>query len=245
MNFFVQAFNVILYQPLFNALIFLYQVIPGQSFGLAVIALTVLIRLLLYPLNAKSIKSQQAMSEIQPKIKEIQNKYEDKEEQAQKMMELYQEKDVNPFSGCLPLLLQLPVLIVLIRIFRRVKPDQMAEQMNRLYSFVAEPASLNMNFLGVLNLAEPHSVVLVVLAVVLQYFQMKMANSGMGEATSGDDQKSKFANMFQNQMKYLFPVMIGFFVWTLPSAVGLYWVITIGFMLGQQYYIKNSKQKTE
>src|SRR6056297_3402557 len=132
MNFFIQAFNVILYQPLFNALIFLYQVIPGQSFGLAIILLTVAIRLLLYPLNAKSIRSQQAMSEIQPKIKEIQDKYEDKEEQAQKMMELYQEKDVNPFSGCLPMLLQLPILIVLIRIFRRVKPEQIAEQMKYL-----------------------------------------------------------------------------------------------------------------
>jgi len=241
MNIFIQAFNVILYQPLFNALIFLYQVIPGQSFGIAIIVLTVGIRLLLYPLNAKSIKSQQAMSEIQPKIKEIQDEYEDKEEQAQKMMELYQEKDVNPFSGCLPMLLQLPILIGLIRIFRRVQPEQMAEQMNHLYSFISKPEALNMNFMGVLNLAEAHSVVLVIMAVVLQFFQMKMAGSGMTGGTSDGDKKSGFGAMFQKQMKYLFPVMIGFFVWSLPSAVGLYWVVTIAFMVGQQYYLKNKE----
>lgn len=230
MNIFIQAFNVILYQPLFNALIFLYQVIPGQDFGIAVILLTVLIRLLLYPSTAKSIKSQQAMSEIQPKIKEIQDEYEDKEEQAQKMMELYQEENVNPFSGCLPLLVQLPILIGLFRVFYR---GFGSEQMQYLYSFVSNPGVIDQTLLGMVNLAEPNAV-LAVLAGVFQFLQTKTS-------TASTPQKggSGFGAMFKKQMIYLFPIITVFIVWNLPSAIALYWITTTMFMVAQQYYLKN------
>ena len=236
MNFFIEAFNVILYQPLFNALIFLYQVIP--DFGIAVIALTVLIRLLLYPSTAKSIKSQQAMSEIQPKVKEIQDKYDDdKEKQAQEMMELYQDKNVNPFSGCLPLLVQLPILIGLFRVFYRGFEQ---EQMKYLYSFVSNPGVIDQSFLGLVNLAEPNAV-MAVLAGVFQFFQTKTSTASTPQ--SGDD--SGFGAMFKKQMIYLFPVITVFIVWRLPSAIALYWITTTMFMVAQQYYLKNKKSDEE
>jgi len=100
MDFIIGAFNTILYQPLFNALIFLYQYLPGQDFGIAVIVLTVLIRVLFYPLMLKSITSQRALSELQPKIQEIQEKYKnDKERQSKEMMQLYQREKINPLGG--------------------------------------------------------------------------------------------------------------------------------------------------
>ena len=103
MEFFISAFNTILYKPLFNALVVLYQYLPGKDFGVAVIVLTLIIRFILYPLMVKSIKSQKVLSELQPKIKEIQEKLkEDKEKQTKEMMALYQREKINPFGGCLP-----------------------------------------------------------------------------------------------------------------------------------------------
>lgn len=230
MNFFIEAFNVILYQPLFNALIFLYQIIP--DFGIAVIVLTAIIRLLLYPSTAKSIKSQQALSELQPKIEKVKEKYEDeKEKQAKKMMELYQEEDVSPLSGCLPLLIQLPILIGLFRVFWR---GFGSEQMKYLYSFMANPGVIDQTFLGLVDLGQA-SPVMAILAGVFQFIQTKTSS-----ATSGTDGDG-FAAMFKNQMIYLFPVLTVFIVWRLPAAIGLYWITTTLFMIGQQYYIKNEE----
>lgn len=118
MDFLIISFNTILYQPLFNALIFLYQFLPGKDFGIAIIALTIIIRFLFYPLMAKSLKSQKIISDLQPKIQEIQQKYKnDREKQGKEMIKLYQKEKVNPFGGCLPLLVQLPILIALYRVF--------------------------------------------------------------------------------------------------------------------------------
>ncbi|MCJ7829521.1 YidC/Oxa1 family membrane protein insertase, partial [Patescibacteria group bacterium] len=128
------AFNIILYKPLFNALVLLYQYLPGHDFGIAVIILTIIIRLILYPLMVQSIRSQKVVSELQPKIQEIQLKYKnDKEKLAKATMELYQKEKINPFGGCLPLLIQLPILIALYQVFwKGLQPGAMVN----LYNFV-------------------------------------------------------------------------------------------------------------
>src|SRR3989338_6435168 len=105
MGFIIEAFNLILYQPLLNALIFLYQYLPGHDFGVAVITLTALIRVVLYFPMMQSLRSQKVLSGLQPKIKEIQEKFKnDKDRQAKETMALYQKEKINPLSGCLPLL---------------------------------------------------------------------------------------------------------------------------------------------
>ncbi len=110
-------FNDFLYRPLFNILVFFYNIVPGHDFGLAIILITFLIRLILFPLSRKSIKSRKDLEELQPKIKAIQQKYKDKSEQAKYLMTVYKEHKVNPASGCLPLLIQLPILFALYRVF--------------------------------------------------------------------------------------------------------------------------------
>ena len=118
MNPLLFIYNDLLYYPLFNLMVFFYNIVPGQDIGVAIILLTLLVRIVLYPINNKSIKSQKRLQEIQPKMKELQNKYkEDKQKQAKKLMELYQKHKVNPLSGCLPLLLQFPILIALYHVF--------------------------------------------------------------------------------------------------------------------------------
>ena len=229
MDFLINTFNLIIYQPLFNALVLFYQILPGRDFGIAIIVLTILIKIIFYPLAVKAIKSQKALSELQPKIKEIQNKYkQDKEKQAKEIIALYKKEKVNPFSGLLPLLIQLPVLIGLFQVFMR---GFSPEQMIYLYDFVSNPGQVNLSFLGLLNLGEP-SLLLAVFAGVCQFFQAKMIIPRQKTGKEKD-----FSSIMQKQMLYFLPIFTVFILWRLPSAIGLYWMVTSLFTIVQQRFI--------
>ncbi len=231
MNIFIAAFKLILYQPLFNALVVLYQYFPGHDFGVAVIILTVLIRVIFYPFGVKAIQSQKALQDLQPKLKEIQNKYkDDKERQTRATMELYQKEKINPFSGCLPLLVQFPILLALYRVFwKGLSPDYMVY----LYSFVPNPGAINPGFLGMINLAQPN-IILAFLAGIAQFFQSKMLSPKGQSATQKGFQ---LADVMQKQMIYFFPIFTVIILWRLPSAIGLYWLVATIFSIIQQYLV--------
>lgn len=237
-----------LYDFLFNIMVFLYNITPGQDIGVAIILLTILVRIALYPMNTKSIKSQKQLQEIQPKIKEIQEKYKnDKETQAKKLMEFYQKNKINPFSGCLPLIVQFPILIALYYVFINGFKD---ERLSALYSFVQNPGHIDPVSFGLINLSHPN-VFLAVLAGGLQYFQTKMLMSGKRE-TKRDNNKAKtpeektqeFVQSISTQMVYIMPALTFFFALSFPSALALYWATTTLFAIGQQYLIIR-KQKIE
>jgi len=240
MGLLINIFNTILYQPFFNALVLLYEHLPGHDFGLSVIALTVIIRLLLYPLMVQSIKSQKSLSELQPKIQEIQSKYkDDKEKQARATMELYQKEKINPFGGCLPLLIQLPILIALYQVFwKGLQPGAMAN----LYNFVPHPGVVDPTFLGVTNLAQA-SLILAILAGILQFFQTKMITPETPKSKKGEGQMAQFSGMMQKQMLYFFPIFTVFILWKLPAAIGLYWIVTALFSIFQQYLVFKRPKK--
>ena len=192
---------------------------------------------------AKSIKSQKMISELQPKIQEIQQKYKDnKEKQAKEMMGLYQREKINPLSGCLPLLIQLPVMIALYRVlWEGLEPGAM----NHLYSFVPDPGVINPLFLGLVNLAEPLWG-LAIFAGVLQFFQTKMLMSKNKKVNDKKpDRTGQFSNMMQKQMLYFFPVFTVIILLRLPSAVAIYWIVTAAFSIGQQYLILKPEKKDE
>ncbi len=233
MDFLILTFNTILYQPLFNALVFLYQYLPGRDFGVAVIVLTIMIRVLLYPLMVKSIKSQKVLSGLQPKIKEIQQKYkDDKEKQTKEMMALYQKEKINPFGGFLPLLIQLPILIALYQVFwKGLKP----EAMSSLYGFIPNPGVIDPSFLGLINLAEA-SLGMAVIAGIAQFFQTKMLTP-VKQPSENKGQMTQFSGMMQKQMLYFFPIFTVFILWRLPAAIGIYWVVTSLFTILQQILI--------
>lgn len=237
MSIITLLYNEILYRPLFNALIFLYNVIPGHDFGVAIIALTLISRLILYPLNQKAIKSQKILAELQPKIKEIQQKYKnEKEKQGAAMMELYRAHKINPASGCLPFLVQFPILIALFSVFRSGLDP---EKLNGLYGFVAHPGAINNMFLGLVNLAEKNYV-LAVLAGALQFLQTKMMTpkASASAASAGD-----FSSMMNKQMLYFFPILTTFIAASLPAGLGLYWVAMTVFGIAQQYFVIKSNAK--
>ncbi len=234
MDLLISAFNTILYRPLLNALVLLYQHLPGHDFGVAVIVLTMAIRVLLYPSMVKSIKSQKALTELQPKIQEIQKKLKDnKEKQAREIMELYRKEKINPLGGLLPLLIQLPILIALYQVFwKGLRPGAM----DSLYGFISNPGAINPDFLGLINLGQP-SLGLAFLAGIAQFFQSKMLTPQRKHGGGPKDQASQFSDMAQKQMLYFFPVFTVLILWKLPSAIGLYWVVSSLFSIGQQYFI--------
>ncbi len=211
-------FNEILWRPLFNGLIFLYTKLPPYDMGVAIIALTLIIRLLLAPVLGKAKKSQQELASIQPEIKKIQEKYKnDKTEQSKALMELYQAHKVNPFSGCLMIIIQLPVLIALFSVFRTGFD---AAQLHYLYSFIPHPQILNPISFGVLNLSKGN-IYLGVIAAITQYFNTKL----MGVIVDGGTSENEFTKAMRWQSLYVFPALIFVWSYTLPSALTLYWTI--------------------
>lgn len=228
MNFIIEAFNQVLYRPLFNLLVFFYNTISFQDLGIAIIFLTVLIRLILYPLSKKSIRSQKEMAALQPKIKEIQKKYPHKEEQAKAMMALYQEHKINPLAGCLPILVQLPILIALYRVFYS---GLNGESLSALYSFIPRPESFHASFLGLVDLSQ-RSVILAVLAGILQFIQAKTILPATGSVSN---KSSDFSQMMNKQMLYFMPAVTIFVALGLPAALPLYWTVLTLFGILQQY----------
>jgi len=231
MDFLTLAFNTILYKPLFNSLVFLYEYLPGHDFGVAIILLTCAIRLLLYPSTLKSIRSQKVLQELQPKIKEIQDKFKnDKAQQGKAMMDLYKEEKINPMSGCLPMLLQLPILIALFMVLRSLAGGLDVINGDLLYSFVSNPGQINPMFLGIMDLTIP-SPVLAIVAGVSQFVQAKMMSS---QTKKTEKKGGDFSQLMQKQMLYFFPIFAVLILWKLPSAIGLYWVTTTIFSIAQQ-----------
>ena len=233
MNLLIEIFNKVLFQPLFNALILLYNFLPGNDFGIAVIALTILIRLALYPLMAQSLKSQKVFSQLQPKIKEIQEKFKDnKSKQAEEMVNLYKEAKMNPLSGFLPLLIQLPLLIALYQVFwKGLQP----EAMNNLYAFIPNMGQIDPSFLGIINLSQA-SMFLAVLAGTFQFIQTKTMNP----KSKKKGKTNKMTDMMQKQMLYFFPFFTIVILLRLPAAIALYWIVTSLFSIGQQRSINKN-----
>ena len=229
----MSLWNTIIQNPLYNGLVGIVSVVPFHDIGTAVIILTILVRLVLFPLSKKSIQSQIKMRAIQPELDRIKKEFPDKKEQAAKQFELYKKYGINPFSGCLPLLIQLPIIIGLYNVFRHGIPSET----NPLYSFVSMPETINMNFLGVLPLDEK-SIAIAVLVAISQYFQAKIMPA---PATTGGDEASfqvQMAKSMRIQMVYVLPLVMGFFAYQISAAIGLYLLVTNLFTIGQELYVR-------
>ena len=232
----MSIWHEILFRPLFNVLIFIYNIIPGQDMGIAIIALTIIIRLILYPSQQKALIAQKKMRDLQPELKKIQEKYKnDKQKQAKAQLEFYQTHKVNPLSGCLPSLIQLPIIIALYQVFRTGLDTS---RLGELYSFIPKPETIDPTFLGYFNLAEPDRFILPMLAGITQFIQSKMMMPKI-ESVKG---KSSFQQVLTQQMVYMMPIMIVIFAMSLPAALPLYWIVIALFGILQQYLI--NKQKT-
>jgi YidC/Oxa1 family membrane protein insertase len=227
----MQLFHQAIYQPIYNSLIFLNNILPGHDLGISIIVLTILVRLILYPVAKKQIESQKKLQELQPEIKKLQEKYKgDKEKQGKALMEFYKEKKINPASGCLPLIIQIVFFIALYQAF--IAGLKFTSECKDVYSFVSCPEQIRSNFFGLLDLTKP-SIVLAVIAAAGQFIQTKM----MVPPTSGSSSKGDFSNIMNQQMVYLGPLMTLFIGMKFPAGLAVYWIVNTLFAIGQQYLI--------
>ncbi|OPJ55453.1 YidC/Oxa1 family membrane protein insertase [Alkalithermobacter paradoxus] len=198
------------------------------NYGLAIIIFTVIVKLALLPLTLTQSKSMKVMQEIQPKINEIKEKYRnDQQMMNQKVMEVYQENKINPMAGCLPLLIQFPILIGLFSSLR--SPE--------VYVFGSEEAyrAIDTTFLWLSNLADPDVImlggiqlpwILPILAGATTYISSVMMTTGQSKK-----------DPTQAMMTYLFPIMILWWGKSFPAGLTLYWVVSNIFQIAQQYFI--------
>lgn len=238
----IKFFYITLYQPLFNFLVFLYNYIPGHDFGIAIIFLTIIIRVVLFPLSVKAIHSQKNLQKLQPKIQEIQKKYKnDREKQAKETLNLYKEEKINPFSGLFLALIQLPILIALYQVFwQGLNP----KELSILYNFIFNPGQINPIFLKIIDLSKAN-IVIAILAGIIQYFQTKMLIPKKEKNKEDQKKEADFSQIMQKQMLYFFPFFTIIILLGLPSALGVYWITSGLFSIIQQYLIFKKDNKIE
>ncbi len=245
------------YQPIYNSLIYITSFMPGHNLGLAIIALTVLLRLILFIPSQRGLESQRKLQELQPRIKKLQEKYKDNQQKiAQETFALYKEYKVNPFGSCLPLLIQLPILIALFWVIQTgLNPDNIHLLYEPLKGF--DLSQINSTFLG-LNLQQREIFILPLIVAALQFGQMKLALSKKKKPEEKEKSKKmdkkgpqtgKEMQMASEMMVYVLPVMIALFTASVPSGVGIYWGTSTLFGIGQQLYVnkkvKGKKSKKE
>jgi YidC/Oxa1 family membrane protein insertase len=226
--------NTLLYEPFVNALAALVSLLPGGDVGLAVIILTLLVKIILYPLSQRAIESQAQMGLVAPEINKIKNSGASKEEQARLTFELYRKHKINPFSGCL---IQIPVIIVIIALYS-VFLKGVNFDASVLYSFVPEPEKIGTFFLGMVDVTTK-SLPLAIIAGITQYLQAHyMPKPQEQPAGAGNTFQESFSKSMHVQMKYVFPFVVGFFAYTISGAIALYLITSNIFAIGQQIYAK-------
>ncbi|HEY4502549.1 MAG TPA: YidC/Oxa1 family membrane protein insertase [Candidatus Paceibacterota bacterium] len=231
-------FHTAIADPLYNALVFLVSIVPFADLGLAVIVLTVVVKLILFPLSLKAAKTQILVRAVEPKINSIKEKYkDDKAEQARQTMALYKESDINPFSSFLLLLIQLPIIFGLYWVFAFGGLPQLNYDI--LYAFTPRPEIFNVHFLWVSDIAKS-SAVLALLAGVTQYFQIKLTLPTLKARDSKEKPslKDDLTRSFHMQMRYLMPVIVVVIAYIISAAIAIYWTTSNLFAIGQELYVR-------
>jgi len=232
-------YHTFFFDPLYNALVLLFTILPWADAGIIVVLLTILVRLVIFPLSKKAVLTQVKMSEIAPELAKIKEQYKDKtEEQARQTLALYREKGVNPFSGILVIIIQIPIILALYQIFIHFPEVNSA----LLYSFVTTPNHIDTTFLGVIDITAK-SIILALLAAVSTFFQFQISMKGQTQP-KGNSFTDNLTRSMQTQMKYFFPVIVFFISYKISGVIALYWLTTNLFSIGQELFVRRNIKPT-
>ena len=216
-------------RPLALLLQLLYSLIG--NYGISLIVLTTVIKLALYPSYKAQIMSTMGMQDLQPKMREIQNKYaNDRQMMNQKMQELYQKEGVSPTAGCLPMIVQMIIIMGLFTLLRNPVQFMSSEEM---------VFAIHENFLWIKDLAQPDPWILPILAGIATFA------SFMFQQTQG--QQSGMNDVMQKLMKYIFPIMIVWLAKSYPAGLALYWFMSqfLQIFFNIRFEMLKKKQKQE
>jgi len=243
----IAFFKTIIYTPLYNILILLLNV-SWIDAGIATVILTILVKMVLYPLSKKATVTQARMKEKEGELNAIKEKYKDKQEQAVKTMEFYKVNNINPFSSILTVIIQIPIIFSLYYIFFQSGLPKINTDL--LYSFVKIPESVSMIFLGLVDVSQK-SIVLAFLAAITTFWQMHLAGASINNtkdkpasAQSSGVAKEDFAKMMTKQMKYTMPPVVFFISWKISAIVALYWFVSNLAGIAQDVYVRRQMTKT-
>jgi len=236
-------FHTIFYQPLYNALVLLSSIVPGGDVGLAIICLTILVKIVLFPLFQSAAVTQMRMKQVEPEMALIKEKYkDDKTTQTKKVLEVYKTNKINPFSTIIALIIQIPIILALYWVFQESFSFNQAE----LYSFVSIPAVVSLNFLGFVDITAK-SLILALLTGVTQYIQTDLTLPKTVVKSENKDKQADFKDSFTQSlnfnMRYLMPIFITYIAYTLSSAIALYWMTSNLFAIAQELYIRKYYKK--
>lgn len=243
-------FQLLFTQPIFNALMLLYRLFG--DFGLSIVVLTLIIRLVLFPLTLKQLKSSKAMQALQPQMQEIRRKYaKDQQAQMVAMQALQKEYGINPLGGCLPLLIQLPVLYGMFFAFNTVlhSTHLVHDVNNLLYPFIAKfppnGVNVNLNWFTWLNAhwsislaVQDPTHILPIIAALATFLQLRMSlpkTPPTNKSTKSDTPDPMTSSM--KTMQYIMPLVTLWFGWSFPAGLALYWTVSAVFQAVQQYFV--------
>ncbi|MFI5260260.1 MAG: YidC/Oxa1 family membrane protein insertase [Candidatus Paceibacteria bacterium] len=230
-------FHTAFYNPIYNALVALIALVPGGDVGVAVILLTISIRLILLPFSLSAARTQRAMKLLEPKIKQLKETHkDDKEREAIETLALYKAAEVNPFASILTAFIQIPVLLALYWVFRY--ESFTIVNVARLYSFTPTPHTVSLEFLGLISVMGK-SMFLAVLAGLTQFLQAHMALSGTMKP-SPDGKQGDFQKVIGLQLKYVFPFLIAAISYTTSGAVALYFIATNLAGSAQEWHVRRT-----
>lgn len=231
----ISFFELVLFEPLYNALVFLSYLIPNHDVGLAIILLTIIVKLVLFPVQHKTSVMQQKIKGIEADLNQLKDKYkDDKQEQAKQVLDLYRKHGINPFTSFLTLLIQLPIIITLFYVF--FKGFEL--NLDVVYSFVPTPEYVNSYFIGLVDINSRNFVLAIVVGLT-QFIQMKFALPPLPTNKSNTPSfKDDLARSMNIQMKYVMPVVLVGIASTFPSAVSIYWITSNLFAIGHELFVK-------
>lgn len=248
-------FDELLVRPIINILLAIYQLLVflhiPYPLGFSIILLTVVIRFILYPFTASQLKASTKMQKLSPHLSNLKEKHKNDSKRLQEeTMKLYKEHGVNPAAGCLPVIIQLPIIWGLYSVLGKIvsiSPQQAISEINRVVYFDALKIvqAWDQRFFGILLGKNPNDLISTVPLIVLipvatgffQFIQSKMMYASPSGQPVQKKKSDDFSSAFQTQSMYIFPVMIGFFSYTLPIGLSLYWNTFTIFGILQQYQI--------
>jgi len=236
----IEFFHTILFVPIYNLLIYFVDIIPGGDWGLAVVAVTIIVKAITAPLSFSALKTQRAMKVLEPKLNELKEKYkDDKEAQAKEMFALYKENGVKPFSSILLVFIQIPVLISLYYVFFKKSLTEIDTSI--LYSFVPVPEHISPLFLGFITIAGS-SLILAVIAAGTQFLQARYAIP-VPPKGDGTSMQAEFGRAMALQARIVLPVIIGVVAYT-SGAIALYFITSNLVGMVQEFIVRKKFPKT-
>lgn len=238
--------HTIFFDPVYNALVFFIDVIRGGDVGIAIICTVILVKTVILPISLKAARTQLIMRELEPKLAEVKEKHKDNREmQAVKTMELFKEAKVNPFSSILLLFIQIPIVIALyFSVYSGGGVPLPAINTALLYSFIPTPETVNMIFLGFMDITAK-SLPLALLAGITQFIHthLSLPASKPRDPKAEPNFKDDFARSMQLQMRYVMPALITVVAYTLSASIALYFFVSNLMAIAQEYVVRHKGLK--